>query len=173
MILGAAFMGFPVWGSDVGGYIGDGYIAPDLYLRWLQFGVMSGLLEIKLDGSGGDGEDRMPSRYDDAFQTDFRHLLELRMALLPYLHSLANTSAQNGPLMQPLAYRHLDDPRTYDIWDEFYVGDGFLVAPVLTPGTVREVYLPAGRWYRFDFDHWQGWYSWLVYRRQPNRCHSR
>ncbi len=148
----AAFMGFPIWGSDVGGYIGEGTIAPELYLRWLQFGVMSGLLEIKLDGSGGDGEDRMPWRYDEVFQADFRKLLELRMVLLPYLHSLANTSAQNGPLMQPLAYRHLDDPRTYDIWDEFYLGDGLLVAPMLTPGTVREVYLPAGRWHRFDFD---------------------
>ncbi len=147
----AAFMGFPVWGSDVGGYIGDGRIEPDLYLRWLQFGVFNGLLEIKLDGSGGDGEDRMPWHYDEAFQNTFRDLLELRMSLLPYLHSLANTSAQHGPLMQPLAYRHLDDPRTYDIWDAFYVGDGLLVAPILTPGTTREVYLPAGRWHRFDF----------------------
>ncbi len=147
----ASFMGFPVWGSDVGGYLGDGRIPADLYLRWLQLGVLSGLCEIKLDGSGGDGEDRMPWHYDEDVQAAFRHLLELRMALIPYLHSLANTSAQNGPLMQPLAYRHLDDPRTYAIWDEFYVGDGLLVAPIVTPGTSRTVVLPAGRWHRFDF----------------------
>ncbi|MBD5782469.1 glycoside hydrolase family 31 protein [Pelagicoccus sp. NFK12] len=147
----ASFMGFPVWGTDVGGYLGPGYIDTDLYLRWTQFGIFNGLLEIKFDGSGGDGPDRMPWSYDKTFQSDFRELLELRMALLPYLHSLANTSATNGPLMQPLAYRHLDDPNTYDIWDQYYVGDGLLVAPVLTPGTAREVYLPAGKWYRFDF----------------------
>ena len=148
----ASFLGFPVWGTDVGGYLGEGYIEPDLYLRWLQFGVFNGLLEIKLDGSGGQGRDRMPWRYDEAFQAEFRQLLELRMALVPYLYSLANTSATTGPLMQPLAYRHLDDPRTYDVWDEYYVGEGLLVAPVLTAETARDVYLPTGRWHRFDFE---------------------
>jgi alpha-glucosidase (family GH31 glycosyl hydrolase) len=41
----AGFMGFPVWGSDVGGYLGEGYIDPELYLRWMQFGVFSGFME--------------------------------------------------------------------------------------------------------------------------------
>ncbi|MCF3650418.1 TIM-barrel domain-containing protein [Synoicihabitans lomoniglobus] len=148
----ASFMGFPVWGTDVGGYIGEGLIDEELYLRWMQFGVMSGLLEIKLDGSGGDGRDRMPWRYDEAFQAEYRDLLELRMDLLPYLYSLANDAAESGTMMQPLAYRHLDDPRTHAIWDQFYLGAGLMVAPMVTPGSVRDVYLPAGRWYRYNFD---------------------
>ena len=145
----AAFMGFPVWGTDVGGYIGEGLIAEDLYLRWLQFGVMCGMLEIKLDGSGGDGRDRMPWRYDEKFQDQYRAQLQTRMAWLPHLYSLTNNAAEQGTVMQPLAYRHFDDIRTYDIWDQFYLGDGVMVAPIFTPGTVRDVYLPAGTWYRF------------------------
>jgi len=70
----SAFMGFPVWGTDVGGYIGEGHIPEDLYLRWMQAGSMAGLFEIKLDGAGGSGEDRMPWRYGPAFQEAFRSI---------------------------------------------------------------------------------------------------
>jgi alpha-glucosidase (family GH31 glycosyl hydrolase) len=156
----AGFMGFPVWGSDVGGYLGEGYIDPELYLRWMQFGVFSGFMEVKLDGAGGAGPDRMPWRYDEDFQSAYRELLFTRMTLLPYLYSLANTSARNGVMMQPMAYRHLDDPQAHAIWDQYYLGQALLVAPLVAPGGEREVYLPAGRW-RAWFDGagdttWQG-----------------
>ena len=148
----ASFMGFPVWGSDVGGYLGEGYIDADLYLRWLQFGLYSGFMEIKLDGAGGTGRDRMPWRYDEAFQARYRALLERRMRLLPLLYSLANSSARNGVMMQPLAYRHLDDPGTYATWDQFYLGPGLMVAPLTGPGEQRDVYLPEGVWHRLAGD---------------------
>lgn len=146
----AAFIGFPVWGSDVGGYQGEGHIPVDLYVRWLQAGSMSGLFEIKLDGGGGEGRDRLPWRYDENFQTLFRQICEERMRLVPYLYSLSRTSAETGTLMQPLAYRHLDDRNTWDTWDEFYLGDAILVAPVFGPENRRQVYLPKGEWYDYD-----------------------
>ncbi len=146
----ASFMGFPVWGSDVGGYQGEGYIPQAFYARWLQAGSMSGLFEIKLDGAGGEGRDRLPWHYDAELQQLFRAACEERMRLLPYLYSLARTSSQTGTLMQPLAYRHLQDAKTYDIWDEFYLGDAILVAPVFGPENRRRVYLPAGEWHDYD-----------------------
>ena len=146
----SAFMGFPVWGTDVGGYQGEGYIPEDLHLRWMQAGSMTGLFEIKLDGAGGEGRDRMPWQYDEDFQAAFRAILEDRMWMIPYLYSLAQTSEQKGTLMQPPAYRHLDDANTYDIWDSFYVGEAILVAPVFEPAHERRVYLPEGRWRDFD-----------------------
>ncbi len=146
----SSYMGFPVWGMDVGGYLGEGRIPEELYIRWLQAGSMAGLFEIKLDGSGGEGRDRLPWRYGEQLQTAFRRICEERMALLPYLYSLATTSATTGVLMQPMAYQHLDDEHTWDIWDQFSLGDAILVAPVVTPGTSRAVYLPAGRWRRYD-----------------------
>lgn len=142
----SAFMGFPVWGTDVGGYQGEGYIPENLYLRWMQAGSMSGLFEIKLDGAGGDGRDRMPWQYDEKFQAQFKAICDDRMRFIPYLYSLANNAAESGTLMQPLAYRHLDDPATYDIWDQFYVGDALMVAPVLTAENQRRVYFPEGEW---------------------------
>ncbi len=146
----ASFMGFPVWGTDVGGYQGEGYIPEDLYIRWMQAGSMTGLFEIKLDGAGGAGRDRMPWRYDEKFQQWFRAICEERMAFIPYLYSLANTSASTGVLMQPLAYRHLQDKNTYAIADQFYLGNAILVAPVMQPGERRKLYLPQGNWVDFN-----------------------
>lgn len=146
----ASFIGFPVWGTDVGGYQGNGYIPENLYIRWMQAGSMSGLFEIKLDGAGGLGNDRMPWRYDEKFQNIFRKICEERMQFVPYLYSLAHTSATTGTLMQPLAYRHLFDKNTYDIADEFYLGNALLIAPVLQDAEKRSVYLPKGNWVDFN-----------------------
>ena len=144
------FMGFPIWGSDVGGYLGEGNIPEDLYIRWLQAGAMSGLFEIKLDGAGGSGKDRMPWHYSTRLQNIFREVCEERMRLLPTLFSLANRSATQGVLMQPMAYADLTDPATYDLWDQFFLGDSILVAPVFDKQTERTLYLPKGNWHAFD-----------------------
>jgi alpha-glucosidase len=46
-----------------------------------------------------------------------------------------------------------DDPRWWDVEDQFLVGDSLLVAPVLEPGvSTRKVLLPAGRWYSLSGD---------------------
>ncbi len=149
----AGFIGFPDWGSDVGGYLGDPGMEPEeLFTRWLQFGTWSGLFEIKLDGAGGQGEDRAPWHYGKALQDNFRRACEERMELVPYVYSQLNTSDVNGVLMKPLAYEYPGDSRTYNIWNEYCFGSSFLVAPVTEPGqATRDIYLPAGTWY--------DWYS--------------
>ncbi|EDY84179.1 glycosyl hydrolase, family 31 [Verrucomicrobiia bacterium DG1235] len=146
----ASYMGFPTWGTDVGGYIGDGRIDEELYIRWMQAGSMTGLFEIKLDGAGGAGEDRMPWNYGPELQNAFRAICEDRMQLLPYLYSLSHTAHQTGALMQPMAYRHPADSETHEIWDQYYFGPNLLVAPVLKPDTKRAVYFPIGEWIDYD-----------------------
>lgn len=146
----ASFMGFPIWGTDVGGYLGDGYIDETLYIRWLQAGSMNGLFEIKLDGAGGQGEDRMPWRYGKELQNTFRRICEERMDLLPYLYSISHTSDHTGTLMIPMAYRHLADTNTHDIWDQYYLGPSLLVAPIFSPDNKREVYFPTGEWIHYQ-----------------------
>jgi alpha-glucosidase (family GH31 glycosyl hydrolase) len=142
------FMGFPVWGSDVGGYLG-GKIPEDLYARWLQFGAWSGLFEIKLDHDGAAGEDRPPWKYSERLQKIFRDCATWRMELQPFMYSLANTSYENGVLMKPLAYAYPNDPKTYNIWNEFMVGRTFLIAPIIDSINTRSVYLPEGIWHDF------------------------
>jgi hypothetical protein len=52
--------------------------------------------------------------------------------------------------MRPLLLDAQDDPTTWRIGDQFLLGRDLMVAPVLTEGTSRRVYLPAGRWARWD-----------------------
>ena len=145
----AGYMGFPVWGTDVGGYLG-GKISDKLYARWLQFGSWSGLYEIKLDDAGGKGADRVPWKYSKQLQDIFRNCSEHRMQMLPYIYSLVNTSYNNGVLMKPLAYSYPNDANTYGIWDEYLLGNAFLVAPITDSTDARKVYLPEGEWYDYN-----------------------
>jgi len=145
-----SYMGFPVWGSDVGGYLGEGRIPEELYVRWLQFGAWSGLFEIKIDGAGGRGEDRPPWKYSKRLQDIFRSLCNMRLELIPYIYSQVNTSYDNGVMMKPLNYVFSDDSTCTNIWDEYMFGNVFLVAPVLNKDGYRKVYLPEGKWYSYD-----------------------
>lgn len=146
----SSFQGFPVWGSDVGGYLGEGRIDETLYGRWLQWGAFTGMFEIKIDGAGGSGEDRPPWKYSKQLQNIFKNSCEIRMEFLPYIYSCANTSSSNGVMMKPLAYSYLDDENTYEIWDEYIFGDALLIAPIFTEKNSREIYLPKGKWYDFN-----------------------
>lgn len=150
------FMGFPMWGSDTGGYLG-GRISTALYARWLEFSSWSGMFEIKIDNAGGKGEDRPPWKYGEQLQNVFRAACEHRMNMLPYIYSLANTSANNGVLMKPLAYMYPHDSNTYDIWNEYEFGNAFLVAPIYDSTNTRSIYLPAGKWY--DYHNWSKSYD--------------
>jgi len=144
------FLGFPVWGGDTGGYLGDGRIEEDLYMRWLQWSAWSGMFEIKIDGAGGNGEDRPPWKYSIQLQDVFRNACKLRMEMLPYIYSCVNTSYENGVVMKPLAYLYPADENTYHIWDEYVFGNAFLLAPVFTKSNSRTIYLPRGKWYDFN-----------------------
>jgi alpha-glucosidase (family GH31 glycosyl hydrolase) len=141
----ADFMGFPVWGSDVGGYLG-GRISEKLYARWLEFGAWSGLYEIKLDDAGGKGPDRVPWKYNNQLQNIFKKYCDQRLKMQPFIYSSVNTSYKNGVTMKPLAYLYPTDVNTYSIWDEYLFGNVFLIAPITDSTDKRNVYLPAGEW---------------------------
>lgn len=148
------FMGFPVWGSDTGGYLGEGRIDETLYARWMEWSAWAGMLDIKIDGAGGSGEDRPPWKYSKTLQHIFRTVCEQRMEMLPTLYTCTNSTASNGVLMQPLAYHNLSDTKTYDMWDEYIFANTFLVAPIFSTDNSRDIYLPEGIWIDY-YDHTQ------------------
>ena len=64
--------------------------------------------------------------------------------------------------MRPLYYYQFNDPETFNATDEYFWGDQFLVAPVMTQGaTSRKVYLPEGQWYRFSDNKLLNGKQWL------------
>lgn len=148
----AALMGFPIWGSDTGGYeqFGD----REVFARWLQFSAFSPIMEI--GGSGTHAPWDMPTepRYDDSMIDIYRRYVTIHHALVPYLYRHAVEAHRSGrPIAKPLFFAYPDDTRVRDAWDEFLLGDDILVAPVWKLGTrSRAVYLPAGTW----VDYWNG-----------------
>ncbi len=55
------------------------------------------------------------------------------------------------PLFQPLLLNYQADANTYNLDDQFMIGEDLLVAPIVKPDVTRRlVYLPAGTWY----DYW-------------------
>ncbi|HCU56216.1 MAG TPA: hypothetical protein DIC18_02640, partial [Clostridiales bacterium] len=67
---------------------------------------------------------------------------------IPTVYSYAIHGSRTGePIIRPLFYDHMDEPKLYAVDDEFYLGEHILVAPVTQADTdKREVYLPKGNW---------------------------
>jgi len=143
-----SYMGFPMYGSDAGGY-GEYNsrvkIPEDRYLRWVTFAQWSGLMEVMIDG-------RDPWTYSADFISKYKSIHDQRMNLLPYVYSLLNTADRYGVLMRPMSYMHPSDPATYALWDQYEFGPTFLVAAITSANNTRNVYLPQGKW----IDHYTG-----------------
>jgi alpha-D-xyloside xylohydrolase len=145
-----AFMGFPIWGTDTGGYyqFGD----RDVFARWLEFSALCPIMEI--GGAGSHAPWNMPTQptYDTEMIDIYRTYVTLHHELLPLLYSLAlETHATGRPLARPLVFAFPDDPAVGELWDEFLFGRDLLVAPVWRSGARdRQVYLPQGTW----IDYW-------------------
>lgn len=144
-----AMMGFPVWGSDTGGY--QGFKDREVFARWLQVSCFCPIMEI--GGVGPHEPWAMPThpKYDEEMIKIFRRYTRLHAQLAPYTYALARRAHDTGnPIVHPLVFDWPDDPKVKNMWDEYMFGDAFLVAPVWeTQKREREVYLPAGTWLDF------------------------
>ena len=139
--------GQPFVGSDVGGFIGRGN--GELLTRSYQ---ISFLAPFCRNHKVIDGYDQEPWRFGKHYEDIIRKYLKLRYQLLPFLYTTLEEAHRTGaPLFRPLLLNYQDDPNTYNLDDQFMVGNDLLVAPVVKPDVTRRlVYLPKGTWY----DYW-------------------
>lgn len=133
-------------GTDVGGFGAD--CTPELLCRWVQVGAFSPLFR---NHSSNGSIYQEPWQFDQKTTDIYRKFVELRYQLLPYFYDLFWQGEKNGlPVIRPLVFHYEEDENTWNLNDEFLVGEHLLVAPVLTQGaTKRMVYLPKGNWYDF------------------------
>lgn len=77
-----------------------------------------------------------------------RRATELHVAFGPEFERLAAESVLTGsPIVRALIWQFEDDRETETIWDQFMLGDRWLVAPVMRQGArQRDIYLPQGDW---------------------------
>ena len=143
--------GNPNWSGDIGGFFGRNKSAfPELYVRWMQYGVFQPMMR-----SHGTGFWRELYDWGKPGQPVYDSLLasiKLRYRFLPRVYSLAHkTYAGNGSFMRPTVADFPKDRRTWDQKRAFLFGHDMLVAPV-TASNVTEVatYLPEGAtWYNY------------------------
>jgi len=142
----AAFLGYPTWGSDTGGY--QGFKQRDVFARWLQLSCFCPMMEI--GGVGPHEPWAMPTQpaYDEEMIKIYRRYTTLHARLVDYTYELAKRAHATGdPIVHPLVFDWPDDPKLKNMWDEYLYGPSLLIAPLWKHGSrEREVYLPQGEW---------------------------
>ncbi|HEU5364090.1 MAG TPA: TIM-barrel domain-containing protein [Hanamia sp.] len=84
-------------------------------------------------------------------EADVRKLLNFRMSLIPYLYNaFADYHFKGIPPFRALVMDYPDDKKTFNISDEYMIGNGILAAPLTEKKDERIVYLPEGTWYDFN-----------------------
>lgn len=147
MFTSLGLSGEPFVGSDVGGFIGRGN--GELLVRAYQISFLAPFCRNHKVIDGYDGE---PWRFGKYYEDIIRKYLKLRYQLMPFLYTTLEEAHRTGvPLFRPLMLNYQDDENTWNLDDQFMIGEDLLVAPIVKPDvTARLVYLPKGTWY----DYW-------------------
>jgi alpha-glucosidase (family GH31 glycosyl hydrolase) len=150
----AANVGYAYWSHDIGGHM-PGTIDPELYLRWIQWGIFSPILRTHTT-KNPDAERRIwayPEPYSDLMHASFLR----RYAMQPYIYTEARRTYDTGvAFLHPLYYDWPEAPEAYSAKNEYMFGDSILADPVTEPVSTDSklakisVWLPPGDWIEWD-----------------------
>ncbi|MDY6873773.1 MAG: glycoside hydrolase family 31 protein, partial [Chloroflexota bacterium] len=157
----AANVGYGWWSHDIGGHMG-GVEEPELYLRWVQYGVFSPIL--RLHSTNNRFHERRPWGYDAEINQHASDAMRLRHALIPYLYTAAWHNYRDGILpIRPMYYLNPKENDAYLCPNEYTFGSELIAVPFTRPRDAdtrlsrQVVWLPEGDW--FDFftgNHYDG-----------------
>jgi alpha-glucosidase (family GH31 glycosyl hydrolase) len=153
----AANVGYGWWSHDIGGHMmKDG--TPELYLRWVQFGVFSPI--FRLHSTSRAELDRRPWGKPERVFHAAREAMQLRHAFIPYIYSMAWRAHQTGiSLVTPMYYGNWEEPAAFEAKGQYYFGTELIAAPVTEPAdpkterAIKRVWLPSGNWHHFFTGH--------------------
>jgi alpha-glucosidase len=131
---------------DIGGFQGNPSI--ENLVRWFQAAVFFPVMRAH---SVINATPRFPWLWGHEGEAAIREALNLRYRLIPFIYSLGHEAYNTGaPIMRPLIMEFQDDALVTNLRDEWLLGKGLLVAPVMSQGGTRSVYLPNDLWYDFQ-----------------------
>jgi alpha-glucosidase (family GH31 glycosyl hydrolase) len=149
----AANVAYGWWSHDIGGHMFND-LTPELYLRWVQFGVFSPIFRVH--STKRATLERRPWEKPERVYKAAKSAMQLRHAMIPYLYSMAWRAHQTGiSLVTPMYYGNRQEADAYKARDQYFFGTELLVAPVTAPAakgttvTEKAVWLPRSRWFNF------------------------
>ncbi|MCI5648963.1 MAG: TIM-barrel domain-containing protein [Fusicatenibacter sp.] len=162
--LNMGLAGLPWWTTDIGGFHGGNIYDEkfhEVFVRWFEFGAFCPVMRLHgfrepfqkpLGTTGGgkhnSGADNEIWSFGEEVYEICRKYIELRERMRPYIRALMQEAHEKGtPVMRPLFYDFPEDPKTWEIEDEYMFGPDLLIAPILyEKQRERKVYLPSGTW---------------------------
>jgi alpha-D-xyloside xylohydrolase len=143
-VLTAGLSGLPFMSFDMAAYrpARNPQTDPEdeVFVRGTEFACFSANIQTH-------GKVMRPYDFDAPVKNLYRIYASAHDAMRPYLIEQGRVSCATGlPLMRALALWDSTDPACLDCEDEYMLGEGFLVAPVLERKECRDVVLPRGRW---------------------------
>ena len=128
-----------------------GVVDPELYTRWIQFGIFSPILRTHTT-KNPDAERRIWA-YPEPYSGIMRDLYHQRYAMLPYIYTEARRTYDTGlAFLHPLYYEWPEADEAYSSRNEYMFGEEIMVAPVVAPGdkitglVEQSVWIPPGEW---------------------------
>ena len=175
--LNTTLSGIPLWTSDSGGFMSstnnslyneniyknDPASHGALYERWLQFACFCPITRVHHAGQSS------PFVFGEQLTANAAHYVRLRYRLLPYIYAYNHVAHRTGaPMMRALVFEYPQDEHVLNIRDEYLFGSELLVAPVTQErATQRDVYLPEGEWYDWDYGYrYEGGRSYTIHAPQ-------
>ncbi|CAG5114994.1 unnamed protein product, partial [Candidula unifasciata] len=148
MMLSLNLAGIHFSGADVGGFFRN----PDneLLTRWYQAALFQPFFRAH---AHIDTKRREPYLLPEENMVIIREAIKKRYTYLPYMYLLFYESENTGmPPMRALWMEYPKETRTFEMDDEFLLGDALLVKPVVEQGqTSTTVYFPGDDiWYDID-----------------------
>lgn len=144
------------WSHDIGGHYSGDKKNPELYTRWIEWGIFSPILRTHCT------KDREIERRIWAYKPEYfnimRNAIKLRYSLIPYIYTEARSAYDTGiSILRPMYYDYPSEEIAYNMKHQYMFGDDFIVAPVTHPidksssgedslFTVQKVWLPKGNW---------------------------
>jgi alpha-D-xyloside xylohydrolase len=152
--LSLGLSGFGFWSHDISGFIGTA--TPDLYKRWVAFGLLSSHSRLH-----GNDSVRMPWLFDDEAVDVLRFFNRLKTHLMPYVLDVAQEAHDHGwPVLRAMILEFPADPTCRYLDMQYMLGPALLVAPVFRADGEVSYYLPEGEWRHLltgEVAHGPGW----------------
>lgn len=160
--LNMGLAGIPWWTTDIGGFHGGVPEKPEfreLLARWFAWGAYCPVMRLhgnrepvqpQVGTTGGccclSGAPNEVWSYGEEVYEICKKYLQIREDMRPYTATLMQEAHEKGsPVMRTMFYEFPQDPKCWEVEDQYFYGSKYLVAPVMELALrERQVYLPIG-----------------------------